>query len=138
MAGAVLLVGGALQAADHLTLGGALACVLLLAAGTVAAYAARVLLACVAFWAPGAEPEMLWFAFWQLGRYPVSVYHRAVRWVLTYLVPVALVATVPAEALMNGADLPGLGATVAAAGGALWAATVVWKAGLARYTSATS
>ena len=86
--GAALLGVGALQAGARLTLTGAVACLLLLAAGTVVAYAARVMLAAVAFWSTGSEANMLYFAFWQLGRYPVDIYKRPVRFLLTYLVPV--------------------------------------------------
>ncbi|MFZ5815825.1 MAG: ABC transporter permease [Bacillota bacterium] len=111
---------------------------LLLLLGLVIAWATRLLLASIAFWAPGLEASVLYFALWQLGRYPVSVYHRAVRWILTYTVPVAFVATLPTMALTRGAG-PGLVLSgLAMAAGAALAARWVWLAGLRRYTGATS
>ncbi len=119
------------------TVGGVLAWAVLLAAGVAITWASRVLLACLAFWAPYVEPDVLYDAFWQLGRYPVGIYHPAVRALLTAVVPVAFIATIPARALTRGAGPPLL-LGLAAALGAVLAARLVWRAGLRRYTSATS
>lgn len=136
--GAALCAGGLAHLGSTVTLGGVLAALVLLCAGSVAAWAARVLLASLAFWAPGLDATVLYFAFWQLGRYPVSIYQQTVRQVLTYVVPVALIATIPAGALTRGADLPLLAAGLGAALGAGLLARGVWQAGLKRYTGATS
>jgi ABC-2 type transport system permease protein len=124
--------------AASVTPGGILAALLLLAAGAAVTWASRVLLASLAFWAPGVEPTVLYHAFWQLGRYPMGVYHPAVRRLLTTLVPVAFITTIPAAALTRGASAPTVAAGVAAAAGAVLLARGVWRLGLRRYTSATS
>ncbi len=82
----------------QLTAMGALSSLLLLLAGTVIAWATRVLLASLAFWAPGAEPTVLYSGFWQLGRYPIDIYHPIVRGLLIYVVPVAFISSIPARA----------------------------------------
>ncbi|MDF2631332.1 MAG: hypothetical protein K0R39_5163 [Symbiobacteriaceae bacterium] len=141
-----VLLGGALLvwatvAGEGVTALGVAGCVALLAAGVVITWAVRVLLATLAFWAPGFEPSVLFSAFWQLGRYPVGVYHPVVRQLLTYVVPVAFVATFPAEALMRGGGGLGLGLGALGAGAALLAlgaAGLAWRAGVRRYTGATS
>ncbi len=111
---------------------------LLLAAGSAIAWSSRVLLASLAFWAPHVTPDVLYGALWQFGRYPVSIYRQPIRFLLTYIVPVAFIATLPARALTRGPDarllLGGLGAAL----GAVAATRLVWRAGLRRYTSATS
>jgi ABC-2 family transporter len=92
----------------------------------------------VADLAVGAEPTVLYAAFWQLGRYPVDVYHPAVRGLLTYLVPVAFISSIPAHTLTHGADPQLLTLGLGAALGLALLARVVWRRGLRRYTSATS
>lgn len=129
-----------------------------LGAGLVVAWAYRLALASASFWAPGAELSVLYNAGWQLGRYPVDVYPTPIRHLLTYVVPVAFVATYPARALVGWSGAAGrvadaVAGAVGSAGAALVgsaaasivAATIsmvlaglVWRAGLRRYTSATS
>jgi ABC-2 type transport system permease protein len=136
--GMVIIAIGAAQAGVLPTVASASAALLLLAVGAVLAWSSRVLLACLAFWAPGFEPDVLYSAVWQLGRYPVNIYHPAIRWLLTYVVPVAFIAAVPARTLTRGANPLLLVGGLAAAGASVWMAQSVWQAGLRRYTSATS
>lgn len=73
-----------------------------------------------------------------MGKFPVDVYAPAVRWALTFGVPIAVMTTFPAKALL-GLLTPGWilyalalsGATVAAS---LW----FWRDSLDRYTSSSS
>jgi ABC-2 type transport system permease protein len=134
----IVIVGAAAPLETQITATGALSALLLLLAGAVIAWATRVLLASLAFWAPGVEPTVLYSAFWQLGRYPVDIYHPIVRGLLIYLVPVAFVGSIPARALTRGADPALLGLGLAAALGTVLLAQAVWRLGLRRYTSATS
>ncbi len=136
--GLVVMALGMAGLGGAITAGNATGCALLLLAGVAIAWAARVVLASLAFWAPGIEPTVLYSAFWQLGRYPVTIYHTFVRRFLTYVVPVAFISTIPARALTRGADLPLLVAGLVAAIGAIVLAHLIWHAGLQRYTSATS
>lgn len=87
------------------------------------AWASRVLLVITAFWSPALTPDVLYGALWQLGRYPVSIYRPAVRALLTYVVPVAFVATYPARALTHRANpvLVAQGAVAAGLAVAAWA-----------------
>jgi ABC-2 type transport system permease protein len=121
-----------------LTVGGLLAGLILLPAGIVTLWSYRVLLASFAFWAPGLDPTVLFSAFWQMGRYPVTIYRGPVRWALTYAVPVGFVTTVPVRVLTHGPDSGMLLSSLLALIGSLVAVHVVWHAGLRRYTSATS
>jgi ABC-2 type transport system permease protein len=134
----IVIVGAAAPLETQITATSALSALLLLLAGAVIAWATRVLLASLAFWAPGVEPTVLYSAFWQLGRYPVDIYHPIVRGLLIYLVPVAFVGSIPARALTRGADPALLALGLAAALGAVLLAQAAWRLGLRRYTSATS
>jgi ABC-2 type transport system permease protein len=111
---------------------------LLLGVGLIVTWASRVLLASLVFWSPGLELDVVYGALWQFGRYPVSIYRQPVRFVLTYILPVAFISTLPARALTRGASLPLLLAGAIVAFFAVIVVRFVWHAGLRRYTSATS
>lgn len=136
--GLVVLAAGLAGLGAALTPGRLVAGVLLLLVGLVLGWAARVLMASLAFWAPGFDPSLLYNALWQLGRYPVGIYHPLARRLLTWVVPVAFIATFPAQALARGVPSALLAGGLAAAAGAVLAAILAWRAGLRRYTSATS
>ena len=136
--GAAVVVAGVAPLGAQVTATGAASALLLLLEGAVIAWGARVLLASLAFWAPGVEPTVLYSAFWQLGRYPVDIYYPAVRILLTYLVPVAFISSIPARTLTHGANMQLLAIGLGAALGAALLAGAVWRQGLRRYTSATS
>jgi ABC-2 type transport system permease protein len=114
------------------------ACLLLLGAGVVITWASRLLVASLAFLAPCVEPGVLYGTFWQLGRYPVGIYHPAIQRIATYVVPVAFIATVPAQALLRGVGPLLLLAGPATALGAGLITSLVWSAGIRRYTSVTN
>lgn len=136
--GFLLIAASATHMSAVPTVGGACAGLALLCVGWVVTWASRVILASLVFWAPGVELDVFYGALWQLGRYPVSIYHPVVGWLLTYVIPVAFVAMIPARALTRGADPVVLAEGVAAALASIGIVSLVWRAGLRRYTSATS
>lgn len=117
---------------------GVLGWLVLIGVGLVIAWASRVLIACVSLWVPSTELDVLYSALWQFGRYPVEIYRQPLRFFLTYVLPFAFLATFPTAALTgrSGLLLPLLG--VAAGCVAVVLVQLVWRAGLRRYTSATS
>lgn len=136
--GLVLVVLGARTTAGEITatrLGGF---VLLFVSGVAVMWASRTLLATLALWAPGFDATLIYFPLWQLGRYPIGVYPRTVRWLLTYALPVVLVAVAPARALMRDVSVTTLVGGVTAAVVAICITRFIWALGLRRYTSATS
>jgi ABC-2 type transport system permease protein len=117
---------------------GIIAWLLLLVAGTALTWALGVLLACIGFWAPRLELDVFYGAAWQLGRYPVDVYRSPLRQVFTYVIPLTLIATLPAAVLLRGPNPFVLVAGLAGGFGAALLAVGVWRLGLRRYTGATS
>lgn len=136
--GALIIAVGATRMGVVPTVGGACAGLALLGVGVVITWASRVALASLAFWAPQIELDVFYGALWQLGRYPLSIYQPMVRWLLTYVIPVAFVATIPARAFARGADPSLLAEGVGVALAAVCLVALLWRAGLRRYTSATS
>lgn len=69
---------------------------------------------------------------------PMTIFPRAPRVILTYIIPVGFIVFVPAQALTSKIDWhTGILATCMAAA-FLTIANLVWQAGLRRYTSASS
>jgi ABC-2 type transport system permease protein len=106
--------------------------------GLLIGWATSVGLASLAFWAPRLNLGVLYGAAWELGRYPVDIYGRWLRRLLTFAFPVAAITTWPARTLTQGPDPSTLLAAVLL-GTAFTAATMLlWRLGLHRYTGATS
>jgi ABC-2 type transport system permease protein len=101
-------------------------------------WASRVVVASLAFWAPSVSLNMLYNTFWQLGRYPVDVYRQPIGYALTYVIPVAFIATIPARVLAQDANPSLLPGVLVVLVGVLVITRATWNAGLRRYTSATS
>lgn len=110
---------------------------LLVATATVVMWASRCIIAATVFWALGFSLDVAYDAFWQLGAYPTTMLDQPLR-ILTYIVPVAFIATVPTAVLVGRLHpawaLAGLAAAVVSAGAAL----ILWRRGLRHYSSATS
>jgi len=78
----------------------------------------------------------LFSAIFDAARWPISVFHGLVRVVLTFVIPLAVMTTLPAQALLGTLNLRSAIAAVVGAGVALSVSRAVWKLSVARYTSA--
>jgi ABC-2 type transport system permease protein len=72
------------------------------------------------------------------GRYPVSVYPAGLRAFFTFVLPVAFLTTVPAEAVLGRASGSWMVASVAVAAACLFISRAIWRYALRFYTSASS
>ena len=109
------------------------------AAAVIALYSLWLLVVCSAFHAVKIDNAAdLLNAVFDAARWPSSVFRGAVRFVLTFVVPLALMTTVPARALLGHLEVESAIAAVAGtiflAGLSRWA----WTRSLAGYTSASS
>lgn len=101
-------------------------------------YSIMLILSSVAFWYRGTY--LLWVLndIMQTGRYPIGIYPGFIKLVLTWVIPVGFIVTVPAEVLAGRTDY------FALAGGFLLSvflfifASVFFKKSLNKYTSASS
>ncbi len=118
---------------------GVLLFLVLLGAGMAIVYAIWLALSTLVFWFVRIENlTMIFYLFFQTGRYPVEIYPFWLRQLLTFVFPVAFITTVPAQTL-TGRDptwMVWAGPVVALA--AVLAAARFWRFGLSRYTSASS
>ncbi len=102
-------------------------------------YSLWLLVVCTAFFAVKIDNASdLFNAVFDAARWPSSVFRGFVRFVVTFVVPLALMTTVPARALLGVIDVASI---VGAVGGTIVVAVIarlVWTRSLAGYTSASS
>jgi ABC-2 type transport system permease protein len=74
----------------------------------------------------------------EAGRYPIAAYPAAYRFFFTFVVPVAFLTTVPAEAMLGRGQITWLIGAVVLALGLFFVSTWFWRFALRFYTSASS
>lgn len=112
---------------------------LTLVSGLAVIYSFWLVLVTLTFWFVRLDniEQIVWQAF-EAGRYPVEIYPHWLRATLTYVVPVALIITVPAQALTGRLEPSFVGVAAAVAAGALLVSSLFWRFGLRFYTGASA
>ena len=109
-----------------------------LLAAVATLYALLLVFAALVFWFPGVLFTWIFDSIFQMARYPVGLYPAWLRVVLTWIIPVGIITTLPAQALTLGLPLPlqlgGLALSVALVTGA----SLLFRVALRRYASASS
>ena len=125
---------GAPPAAADLALGlGLFVC------GAVAMYSVWIVCAAASFWVGRLDNLMyLLSAIFDTARWPVQVFPAGWRFVFTFVIPVAIMTTFPAMALLGKLGAMTLVATIAGALAMLVVSRVIWRAAIRSYTSASS
>jgi len=120
--------------------GGEVAAALLLLAGAILIlYALWILVISAAFYVVKIDNlSYLFLSIFDAGRWPVSVFRGPLRLVFTFVVPLALMTTYPALALLGRLDAFRGAEALAFAVVFAAAARAVWVRSIARYTSASS
>jgi ABC-2 type transport system permease protein len=119
--------------------GGVLAACLLFAAATVILYSLWIIVVAAAFFVVKVDNlSFLFVSIYDAARWPASVFRGVLRVIFTFVVPLAVMTTFPAEALLGRLAAPR--ALLIAAGAVAFAglARAVWIRSIARYTSASS
>lgn len=133
------LIGWSMVALGALSFGTVGLGLLLLLSGAAILYSIWFMLTTTAFWLVkvGNIPE-LFHSIFAAGRFPVSAFPAWIRILLTFVVPVAFITTVPAEAAIGRLDwLTGL-ESFGMALVALGVSRAFWRRALRSYTSASS
>jgi ABC-2 type transport system permease protein len=111
---------------------------LTLAMGLALLYAILLAFAGLVFWNPTVLYTWVFNAIWQMARYPVGLYPGWLRLVMTWVVPVGLMTTVPAQALTGALPAGMLAGGAAVTAAFVAGAMVLFRTGLRRYASASS
>jgi ABC-2 type transport system permease protein len=106
--------------------------------GVIILYSILLVFAGLVFWSPGFLFTWVFDGIFQMARYPVGIYPQWVQLILTWVIPVGLITTVPAQALVGSLPAGALGLAALFALVLLIGATLVFRAGLRRYASASS
>jgi ABC-2 type transport system permease protein len=139
LSGAVVIAVGIARLQNGIGVGEAIGFLALLLLGAVLLYCFWLILATGAFWV-----VRMWFlaelfeGMYQTGRWPIGIYPGWLRYSMTYLVPIGLAVTVPAEAVTSRLHW-GTVATAAGFAVVLFAFTRwFWGVGLRRYSGASA
>ncbi|MGD8625656.1 MAG: ABC-2 family transporter protein [Anaerolineae bacterium] len=132
LGGALYLLGGELAPARLA------AFLLALAAGLAILYALQLAFSALTLWNPGFLFTWVLDGLFRMARYPVGIYPGWLRIVLTWLVPVGVMTTIPAQALTGQLPAWTLAGSLALALALLLAASALFRLGLRRYASASS
>ncbi len=111
----------------------------LLGAGVLAMYAVWICCAAASFWVVRLDNlTYLLGAVFDVGRWPVQIFRGAWRVVFTFIIPVAIMTTYPAMALLGRLSTATALLVAAGALAMLAASRVVWVVAIRNYTSASS
>jgi len=137
--GAGVLAVALVRLGTRVGIGEAAAFAAALVAGAVIVYSFWLMLATLAFWFVRVENMLQIFSsMYEAGRWPVSFYPRWLRFMLTFLIPVAFATTVPAQALAGRLTWQTLAGAFVLAAVLLVISRVFWRIGVRRYSSASS
>lgn len=125
------------------SLGGLLASVVLLGTGTVLLYSLWILTVSMAFFVVRVDNlTYLFTSIFDFARWPASVFkgvgRGVVTLVFTYIIPLALMTTFPAEAMLGRLPPQSLLGAVVGSAAFAWVARRVWLRSIGHYTSASS
>lgn len=112
-----------------------------LAFGVAIHYAIMLSLAAVSFWIVRAQGLVYgYFNFLNIARYPDVIFPRVFRFIFSWMVPVIIVANIPARLLISPLEEPVwlVIHLVVAAVGAVILSRIFWHFALRRYSSASS
>ena len=125
---------GAPPAAGDLVLG-----MMLFGAGVVATYALWILCAAASFWVVRLDNLMyLLGAIFDTARWPVQVFRGLWRILFTFVIPVAVMTTFPAMAMLGRLSARTALATIGGTLAMLVISRLVWRSAIRSYTSASS
>jgi len=110
--------------------------------GAAVHYSIMFSLAVASFWIVRAQGLIYgYFSIFNIGRYPDAIFHGTFKFIFSWLVPVILVANVPARLLMGAFSSSTLLPLLQLALAALFVlamSRLFWKLALAHYSSASS
>ena len=124
---------------EMITSAGLLKFLVLILSGTLVIYSLWIVLIALTFWFTKFDNNVtILQALLDAGRYPATVYPAWLRVILTYLIPIAVATTVPLQALRGDLNMIQFGSYFSAGLVSFIVAYFVWKAGVRRYSGASS
>jgi len=138
--GALVMFGYAFRELGRLpSPGGVLMALVLVLVSLLVLYSLWILVVSAAFFVVRVDNLSLLFgSIFDVGRWPVTIFKGPLRWVFTFIIPLALMTTYPAMALLG--TLAVETALAGVAGGVVFTvlARRIWLRAIGNYTSASS
>ena len=137
--GSVLIVVGISMSGSTTNLPNLLSFMILIVSGMLVIYSLWIILIALTFWFVKFDNNVtILQALLSAGRYPATVYPAWLRVIVTFLVPIAVATTVPLQALRGDLTNPQVLLFLGVSAASLLVAWQVWKAGIRRYSGASS
>jgi ABC-2 type transport system permease protein len=136
--GLIVLLVAITQLEHTLTLAEITGFLLTLSAAVSIIYAILLLFTGLLFWSPGFLFTWIFDGIFQMARYPVGLYPGWLQLLFTWIIPVGVMTTLPAQALIGALSPAMLLGAVTLAILLVTGASVLFQIGLRRYTSASS
>ncbi len=109
-----------------------------LISAVVILYSVLLAFTALTFWSPGFLFNWVFNSFFQLARYPVTIYPPWLRIILTWLIPVGVMTTIPAQALTGKVEVSVIAISSIVVGVIFCAASWFFNRAIRRYASASS
>jgi ABC-2 type transport system permease protein len=138
MLGFGVIVAAVTQFESAPSLANLLTFLILLIAGVIVIYAILLVFTALVFWSPGFLFTWVFDGIFQLARYPVGLYPGWLRLALTWVIPVGLVTTIPAQALTGDLQIGMLIGSLMLSAALFAGASILFHRGMRRYASASS
>jgi ABC-2 type transport system permease protein len=136
---AILIVVGINLSGDTTTPLSILTFVLLTVSGGIVIYSLWIVLIALTFWFTKFDNNVtILQALLDAGRYPVTVYPVWLRILVTFIIPIAVATTIPLQALRGELSLGRALMFIVIGILSFLVSSQVWKAGLKRYSGASS
>jgi len=137
--GAVLIIIGVHRSGLNSTMPELLSFLLLAATGSLILYSLWIVLIAATFWFTKFDNNVtILQALLDTGRYPSSVYPFWLRIIITFFIPIAVATTIPVQALRGELNAGQVSIFLAISAASFLIASRVWKAGVKKYSGASS
>jgi len=111
----------------------------MLAIALALAYSIWLAMGACAFWFVKVDNmQELFRTIWDTARFPATAFSSGLRFMLTFLAPVAFMTTAPAQALLGLLDFGTFAAALLVCVGFYLGASALWRRAVAMYSSASS
>ncbi len=137
--GIAVAVWGLIELPNAPTAGELVGGVVMLTAGFVALYCLGLIIVTGAFWYTNMDMvQDLFTGMYRAGQYPTGVYPRWLRLTLTFLVPIGLAVTTPAQSLTGQLTWTRLLALIGFVAALVVVARLLWRIGTRKYSGASA
>ena len=134
-----LIIVGINMSGDTANASSILTFILLTVSGTIVIYSLWIVLIALTFWFTKFDNNVtILQALMDSGRYPATVYPAWLRIIVTFVIPIAVATTIALQGLRGDLGLNQVLIFIAIGFISFWVASIVWKAGLKRYSGASS